>query len=140
MSRFKVEVKLVSAATVDASILPADIEIINSQVQEVIGEGEVQAVKLKEGKVIGVSCIIFADILKGNIEFLKNTRIEALGEYLLTDEQMRTSSERVFALGSVCLFRGSSPEPKTWDEVLQESTIVADNLITQMRGEACPTY
>ena len=139
-SRFKVEVKLITGMTLDASSVPPGIEVINSEVQEVIGEGEAQAVKLKEGKVVGVSCVIFKDTLKSNIEFLKNTRIEVADDYILTDGEMRTNSDRVFALGSLTSLRGSMPKAKTWDEVVQESTVVADNLIKQMRGETCPTY
>ncbi len=41
--------------------LPADIEVINSPIQEIVGEGKAEAVKFKGGKAIGACLVIFMD-------------------------------------------------------------------------------
>ncbi|MDI6605569.1 MAG: hypothetical protein QME65_00250 [Candidatus Omnitrophota bacterium] len=42
-----------------AEELPADIELVDSAIEEIVGEGKAEAVKFKNGKAIGVSLILF---------------------------------------------------------------------------------
>jgi nitrite reductase (NADH) large subunit len=136
----KIEVKLISRNTVENSGLPQDLEVINTPLQEIIGEGEVQAVKLKEGKLIGVSSVVFLEELRNNIDFLKNTQMEISEDTILTDETMRTSIENVFACGAVARRRTESARIKNWDEVAMEAENFADNFLRRMKGETCQTY
>ncbi|MCM8791561.1 MAG: acetyl-CoA decarbonylase/synthase complex subunit alpha/beta [Candidatus Omnitrophica bacterium] len=57
--KYKVPIKIVSDRVVDN--LPDDIEIVNSPIQEIIGEGCVEAVKFKNGKIVGVCLVILMD-------------------------------------------------------------------------------
>jgi len=41
--------------------LPADIEVINSPIQEIVGEGRAEAVKFKDGKAVGACLVLFID-------------------------------------------------------------------------------
>jgi len=41
--------------------LPVDIELINSQIQEIVGEGKAEAVKFKNGKAVGVSLVLLIE-------------------------------------------------------------------------------
>jgi len=122
--RFKVEVKLIMQ---DSFISYCEgLEIIRGELAEVIGEGEVQAVKLKEGKAIGVGTVLFMED-KPNLDIIKNTSIEAINGIIKVDEHMRTSIENIYAFGSVA---GNNTN----------SLGLINNLIQQMKGERCPTF
>jgi acetyl-CoA synthase len=58
--KYKVAIKLINADKV-AGDLPAGIQVINSPIQEIVGEGRAEAVKFKDGKAIGVCLVIFVD-------------------------------------------------------------------------------
>ena len=58
--KYKVAVKVISSQQFIGE-LPADIQVINSPIQEIVGEGRAEAVKFKDGKVIGVCLVIFVD-------------------------------------------------------------------------------
>lgn len=58
--KYKVGVKVVSPDRPQKD-LPADIEIINSPIQEIVGEGRAEAVKFKDGKAVGVCLVLFVD-------------------------------------------------------------------------------
>ncbi len=125
----KVEVKLISRNIFDKSLLPAGIEVINSPVQEIIGEGEVQAVKLKDGKAIGISAVVFMEELKSSIDFLKNTGIAIDKDSILVDDRMRTNIEGVFACGSVSSRRDTPEKIKRWSDAIDDSLCLANNFI-----------
>jgi len=105
------------------------VEEINSEIVEIIGESGVQAIKLKEGKIIGVSWVGLTLPLQPNIDFLKDTGIELAHGAIAVDEAMRTSFANIFACGSVCLRRSESPRQKTWEEVEAEAMLVVGQLI-----------
>lgn len=138
--KFKVEVKLISRVRIDASLLPQEIEVINAPLVQIIGESQAQAIKLEDGKAIGVSAVVFADDFRSNIDFLKNTGIEIDKDAVLVDETMRTSQERVFACGIAARRRGSAQGVKVWEDAISDSLCLADNIIKQMKGETCQTY
>ncbi len=58
--KYKVAVKLLSSDKITAE-LPEGIQVIDSAIKEIVGEGRAEAVKLKEGKAIGVCLVIFVD-------------------------------------------------------------------------------
>ena len=58
--KYKVAVKVISPQPFNGQ-LPADIQVINSPIQEIVGEGRAEAVKFKDGKAIGVCLVIFVD-------------------------------------------------------------------------------
>lgn len=58
--KYKVAIKLVSSDKSGIE-LPADVEEINSPIQEIVGEGRAEAVKFKDGKAIGVCLVLFID-------------------------------------------------------------------------------
>ncbi|HTZ11872.1 MAG TPA: FAD-dependent oxidoreductase [Candidatus Margulisiibacteriota bacterium] len=139
-SNYKLEVKLLSANPPGEGELSEGFEVINSPITEIIGEGEVQAVKLKEGKAIGVSSVVFLDEQKSNVDFLKNTELKMEQECIATDEAMRTSIENIFACGTVARRKGQVEPSKNWDEVIIEAENFAENFAKQMKGETCQTY
>jgi acetyl-CoA synthase len=61
--KHKVGIKIISTDKLEnnGGELPADIEVIDSPIQEIVGEGRAEAVKFKGGKAIGVCLVIFMD-------------------------------------------------------------------------------
>ncbi len=123
----KIEVKLITDKPQEN--LSEMVEIINSQVVEIIGDSGVQAIKLKEGKIIGVSWVGVVSETLPSLDFLEGVDIQKNGLALAVDENMRTSISDIFACGSVCLRHGEISGIKSWDESLKEGLSVADNLL-----------
>jgi len=139
-SKYKVGIKLISHNEFDSSLILPGIEVIQSQLQEIIGEGMVEAIKLEQGKAIGVSMVVFMDELKGNIDFLKNTDIKICEDLILIDEGMRTSGDRIFACGSVASRKEALGKIKIWDDAIMDSICVVGNFIKQKKEQTCQTY
>ncbi|MDP2927304.1 MAG: acetyl-CoA decarbonylase/synthase complex subunit alpha/beta [Candidatus Omnitrophota bacterium] len=66
--KYKVAVKVISADSTPrllelrgCSPGGEDIQVINSPIQEIVGEGRAEAVKFKDGKAVGVCLVIFVD-------------------------------------------------------------------------------
>ena len=60
--KYKVGVKVVSQdKPQNPKELSADIEVIDSPIQEIVGEGRAEAVKFKDGKAVGVCLVLFVD-------------------------------------------------------------------------------
>lgn len=68
---------------------------------EIIGNGDVKAVKLDIGKVIASSLVIVAKGVKPNIEIVRDTDIK-INEGIITDEYLRTNIPNIYAAGDVC--------------------------------------
>ncbi|MDD4899758.1 MAG: hypothetical protein PHG68_04095, partial [Candidatus Omnitrophica bacterium] len=58
--KFKVGIKLVNPDS-DIAGLPSEIEVVQSPIQEIVGEGKAEAVKFKDGKAVGVSLVVFVE-------------------------------------------------------------------------------
>jgi NAD(P)H-nitrite reductase large subunit len=124
--RYNVEVKLISTKGFDPASVPQNVEVINDSLAEVIGEGEVQAIKLSSGKAIGVSAVLYIDGYKSNVDFLKNTDIQVKDDLIVIDSCMRTSVENIFACGSV-----------VGRDSVAVSAMVVDNVLSDMKVAAC---
>jgi len=127
--KYNVGVKLLSRVGFDPASVPKNVEIIHETLQEVIGEGEVQAIKLASGKAIGVCAVLFMDDYKSNIDFLKNTNIAVKDDYIVIDGWMHTNVDNIFACGS--LVRKDS---------VVISIMLVDNIINEMKSQVCRTY
>ncbi|MEW6170855.1 MAG: FAD-dependent oxidoreductase [Candidatus Omnitrophota bacterium] len=134
--KYKVEVKLISLNDFDVCAVPPEVELIKSQVTEIIGEGFAQAIKLKEGKVIAVTNILFKEKLESNINFLKNTQIEILNNQIIVGQNLETNIKNIFSCGSVASYKDNTDFIKTFDDVVNESKILVDNLINQIKVKA----
>jgi len=135
-AKYNVEVKLISNKLSD-TINHARIEIINDRIAEIIGEGGVQAVKLQEGKVIAASLVLLMQEGRDNIDFLKGTSLESRDGFILVDQSGRTNLEGIFACGSVCVLRDHPVQAKGWDEVIGESSVLAETLAKTVKELRC---
>jgi len=122
--KYGVEIKILSRVGFDPSDIPQKTEIIHDSLLEAIGEGEVQAVKLKSGKALGVCAVLFMDGYKSNIEFLKNTDIQIKDDFIMVNGWMATNYDNIFACGSVV----------RKDSVVI-SLMLADNIINRLEKE-----
>ncbi len=59
--KHKVGIKLINNLDKLSEELPAGIEVINSPIQEIVGDGRAEAVKFKDGKAVGVCLVLFID-------------------------------------------------------------------------------
>lgn len=125
------EVKVISR---DAGGGDTSVEILSTDVVELIGEGGIQAVRLAEGKIIGTRLPVFMpEPKKANTGFLKDVELDPFGR-IIVDEAMCTSVPAVYASGAVCARRDSVQDNKSWDDVINESKALADNLARSMGG------
>jgi NADPH-dependent 2,4-dienoyl-CoA reductase/sulfur reductase-like enzyme len=126
------EVKLIAnALTVQAT----PVETLATDVVELIGEGGIQAIRLREGKIIGTSLPVFMPEPKqANIDFLKEAAVDIVEGFIAVDQTMRTSSGAIYACGSVCTGKDLHAADKSWDDVINESKILAQHLASAMGG------
>ncbi len=124
------EVKIIAKTRPDSFSPSGKQEWIEGlEVNEIIGEGaQMQAIKLTNGKVIGMPLVIFAGAHLPASEFLKGSDIETRDGCVIVNDLMRTSIENVFACGSVA-------SAKTWDDAIKEGITAAESLIKQTKGE-----
>lgn len=107
------------------------------EVAEVIGEGsELRAIKLSNGKAIGVSLVIYAGPQLAVSEFLRCSDVSTDNGFILVDEQMRTNLRNVFACGSVSKKDNYAPQSKTWDDSVKEGILAAESLVRILKGES----
>jgi nitrite reductase (NADH) large subunit len=123
----QIEVKLVTREPQEN--LPSSVEVINSEVVELIGDSGIQAIKLKEGKIIGVSWAGVMSQARPSTDFLKESNIELTEGAIAVDDNQRSSIPDIFACGSACLRRGETPGIKTWEDSAAEGSSVAENIL-----------
>ena len=127
--KYGVEIKLLSRVAFDHSGIPRNTEVVYDSVQEIIGEGETQAVKLVSGKVFSACAVLFMDNYKSNIDFLKNTDVQVKDDFILVNGWMRTNHDNIFACGSVV----------EKDSVVI-SMMLVNHIIDKVGEEKCQTY
>ena len=132
--KYKIEVKLISSSPLEVDLNNPQIEALNLEPQEIIGEGQVQAVKFTSGKVISACAVIFMDKFQGNTAFLKDSALVLEDKFVVVDQEFRTNLENVFACGAACVKAGEAGCMKSWDECIQESFKTAESVIKNMRG------
>ena len=129
------EVKVISSSLTAGASGDTAVEILKTDVVELIGEAGIQAVRLKEGKIIGTSLPVYMPEPKNaNTDFLKDMDIETDGGRIIIDDGMRTSVANMYAAGSVCVHKTNPNSNKSWDDVIIESKILAEHLAHAMGG------
>ncbi|MDP8260538.1 MAG: NAD(P)/FAD-dependent oxidoreductase [Candidatus Gygaella obscura] len=104
--------------------LVADIEenenlrfMLEDEILEIIGESQIQAVKLKSNKVMACSLLVYNGNFKSNINFLKGSPVE-LSDGVIVDENMRTNLDFIFAAGDVVVI--DETRKRTWDNAIEQ--------------------
>jgi len=75
--------------------------ILGQDVTEVIGNGDIKAVKLDSGKAIGCSLIIVGKGVSANIDLVKDTEIK-VNEGIIANNLLQTNISNIYTAGDVC--------------------------------------
>ena len=108
------------------------IDVLPGQdVAEIIGNGQVKAVKLGTGKVIGSPIVIVGKGVKPNIELVKESDIKT--EFgIITNEYLETSVDGIFAAGDVAqcfdLVRNAAYINALWPNAVEQGKIAGANI------------
>ena len=133
------EVKIISKEGCASFSQTEKMELIdNTGPTELIGEAEVKAVKLGNGKIIGASLVLFTGNYIPSVDFLGESEINVSNGYIAVDDSLRTNLENVFAAGSVCCNVNIQAKDKTWEESAREGVFVAENIVKSTQKGKTP--
>ncbi|MCG8430580.1 MAG: NAD(P)/FAD-dependent oxidoreductase [Candidatus Omnitrophica bacterium] len=125
--RFRQEVKLIVPETLTSTDMPEEVEVLNTRIEEIIGEGQVQAVRITGGKVIGVSAVLFTEP-RPSLDYLKGTPVTLDKGKVVVDENGRSSVPEIFACGISAVRQGETAGNKSWDDCASEGRRLASSL------------
>jgi NAD(P)H-nitrite reductase large subunit len=108
------------------------IDIIFGQdVIEVIGNGDIKAVKLDSGKVFGCSLVVVGKGVGANIDLVKDTEIK-VNEGIIANNLMQTNIPNIYTAGDVCesfdLTLGNFSLNALWPVAVQQGKIAGANM------------
>jgi nitrite reductase (NADH) large subunit len=80
---------------------------VDKQIVRFLGEGDVQGVELVDGSVIAADLVVISAGIRPRDELARSSGIDVGSRGgIVVDDCLRTSDERVFAIGEVALHRG----------------------------------
>ena len=108
------------------------IEVLLGQdVQEIIGNGDIKAVKLDSGKAIGCSLVIVGKGVSPNIDLIKESDIK-FNEGIISDELLKTNNPCIFTAGDVCesfdVTLGEHTVNALWPVAVEQGKIAGQNM------------
>lgn len=108
------------------------IEILLGQdVKEIIGNGDIKAVKLDSGKVLGCSLVIVGKGVSANIDLIKETEIK-VNEGIIANGLLQTNIPNIYTAGDVCesfdLTLGRSSVNALWPVAVEQGKIAGANM------------
>ena len=75
--------------------------IRETSIEEILGEADVKAVRLKSGKVIATQTVAFGN-LKSDLRLLFEAPLQTANNKILVNEQFKTNIDYIYAMGDVC--------------------------------------
>lgn len=111
----------------------AGIEIMTGRdIVEILGNGDLKAVRLDSGKVIACSILVIGKGVNPNIDLINDTQIKT-DKGILVDEYMKTNIPNIFAAGDVAqsfdLAYKNSAVNALWPNAVQQGRIAGLNII-----------
>lgn len=121
-----------AAAFVQRNLEGHGIEVILGQdVSEVIGEGEIKAVKLDSGKAIGCSLVIVGKGVAANTALAKETEIK-INQGIIANNLLQTSIVNIYTAGDVCesfdIAMGKYSINALWPIAVEQGKIAGSNM------------
>ncbi|MBU1124399.1 MAG: FAD-dependent oxidoreductase [Candidatus Omnitrophica bacterium] len=105
--------------------------LLGQDITEIIGEGEIRAVKLDSGKAYDCSMVIVGKGVSPNIDLIKDTEIK-VNEGIVADSSLQTSVPSIYAAGDVCesldLTRGAHAVNALWPVAVEQGKIAGTNM------------
>lgn len=106
--------------------------LLGLEVVEFLGNGDLKAIKIDSGKVIGCELVIIGKGISPNIGIVKNTEIK-VNAGIIVDKFLRTSVENIFACGDcaetydLCWERHRLNS--SWANAVEQGTLAGRNLV-----------
>jgi nitrite reductase (NADH) large subunit len=105
--------------------------VLGQDAVEIIGEGEIKAVKLDSNKVFGCSLVIVGKGVQPNIELVKDVGIKT-GEGIITNNLLQTNIPNIYSAGDVCenfdLTRERAAVNALWTVAVEQGKIAGANM------------
>lgn len=105
--------------------------ILGTDVTEVIGDGDIKAVKLDSGKALEASLIIIGKGVAPNAELIKDTEIK-INEGIIANNLMQTNVANIYTAGDVCesfdLALGQYSMNALWPVAVEQGKICGTNM------------
>jgi NAD(P)H-nitrite reductase large subunit len=120
------EVKIICGQADYQRQLSSGIDLIReAYIVQIIGEGQVKAIRLSNDKIIGTPLVLFIDGYIPRVDFLKGVSLRRREDYVWVDPVMCTSAENIFAAGGVC---GS----ESWQEASNQGIMAAQSALERL--------
>jgi len=121
-----------AASLVQKRLEENGIEILLGQdAAEIIGNGDIKAIKLDSGKILGTSLVIAAKGVQPNIDLIKDTEIK-IKEGIIADNLMQTNIPNIYTAGDVCesfdLTLGETSINALWPVAVEQGRIAGANM------------
>jgi NAD(P)H-nitrite reductase large subunit len=114
------------------------IEILTgADISEFVGEGELKAIKLDSGKVIGCQIAIIGKGVSPNVGLVKNTNIR-VDEGIVLDSSLKTSIDTIFAAGDCAQAYDIAAEKNQvnalWPNAVEQGALAGKNIAGENRA------
>jgi len=111
----------------------AGVEIMTGRdIVEILGDGDLKAVRLDSGKVIACSILVVGKGVNPNINLIKDTEIK-IEKGILVDEYMTTNIPNIFAAGDVAqtfdLAYKNSAVNALWPNAIEQGRVAGSNML-----------
>lgn len=108
------------------------IEIILGQdASEIIGNGDVKAVKLDSGKAIATSLVIVGKGVSPNLDLVRDSEIK-INQGIVADNKLQTNIPNIYAAGDVCesfdLTQGRAAVNALWPVAVEQGRTAGANM------------
>lgn len=112
--------------------------MLGKDVVEILGNGDVKAIKLDTGKVVGCGIVIVGKGVSPNVRLIKDTELKAdIG--IVTDEFMRTNIPNIFSAGDVAQtfdLAWEAPDVNAlWPMAVEQGKIAGGNAALYLEGK-----
>jgi len=121
-----------SASLIQKRLEENGIELVlGEDVMEVIGNGDIKAVKLESGKVLGSSLVVVGKGVSPNIDLIKDTKIK-FNEGIIASNLMQTNIPNIYTAGDVCesfdITSGEFSLNALWPIAVEQGRIAGANM------------
>lgn len=105
--------------------------VLGQDVTEIIGNGDIKAVKLDSGKVLGSSIVIVGKGVSANMDIIKETEIK-VNEGIIANNLLQTNITNIYTAGDVCesfdLTLGKYSVNALWPIAVEQGKIAGANM------------
>lgn len=105
--------------------------LLGRDVSELVGEGDVKAIRLDDGKVVDTSLVLACKGVAPNIDLVKGSGIKT-EEGIIADERLATNVANIYTAGDVCetfdLALGGLSVNALWPVAVEQGRIAGANM------------